>query len=133
MAFSGYQSSKPVPTALREREDDILPYGGWEILAGTIQPDAPKCTCHYRKNVTGRVRALAGLVTVLRAALKNRAGQGTGWIGTSPKGVTKNLPVSTAVTNRVGQGTGWIGTSLKGVIKKASLKKENLWHLMRFI
>ena len=29
---------RPVPTALREREDDILPYGGWGILAGTIQP-----------------------------------------------------------------------------------------------
>ena len=76
-------------TALREREDDILPYGGWEILAGTIQPGTLKCTCHHRKNVTGRVRALAGLVTVLRAALKNRAGQGRGWIRTSLKGVSK--------------------------------------------
>ena len=61
-------------TALREREDDILPYGGWEILTGTIQPGAPKCTCHRRKDVTGRVREVAGLVKILRASLKNRAG-----------------------------------------------------------
>ena len=61
-------------TALRERENDILPYGGWEILTGTIQPGAPKCTCHRRKDVTGRVREVAGLVKILRASLKNRAG-----------------------------------------------------------
>ena len=38
VTFRGYHSTGAVPKALREREDDILPYGGWEILTGTIQP-----------------------------------------------------------------------------------------------
>ena len=38
VAFRGYHSTGAVPKALREREDAILPYGGWGILAGTIQP-----------------------------------------------------------------------------------------------
>ena len=33
-----HHSIGAVPKALREREDDILPYSGWGILAGTIQP-----------------------------------------------------------------------------------------------
>ena len=44
-----HHSIGAVPKALREREDDILPYGEW-------------CACHHRKSVTGRVRELAGYV-----------------------------------------------------------------------
>ena len=49
-------------TALREREDDILPYRGWGILASTIQPDASKCYCFLAQNVTGWAGAGAGFV-----------------------------------------------------------------------
>ena len=49
--FSWYHSTGAVPTALREREDDILPYS-----------DGTKRTRFWRKNVTGRVREAAGLV-----------------------------------------------------------------------
>ena len=73
------------------REDDILPYGGWDVSAGTIQRSAfhnqtyrhpssvttfsrdsfprgeagkgaSKRPCFHRKNVTGWARAPAGLV-----------------------------------------------------------------------
>ena len=43
----------PYRTALREREDDILPYRGRGILAGTIQPGASKCYCFHRGNEPG--------------------------------------------------------------------------------
>ena len=61
-----------VPTALREREDDILPYGGCEILADTIQPGVSKCYCFLTQK-------------------RYRVGQGTCWIRTGPKGVIKKF------------------------------------------
>ena len=64
------------------------PYRGWGILDATIQPVALKRPCQHRKNVPG------GSGNALdryhpRAALKNRAGQGRGWIRNKPQGVSK--------------------------------------------
>ena len=43
----------PYRTALREREDDILPYRGRGILAGTIQPGASNVIVSTAKTSPG--------------------------------------------------------------------------------
>ena len=77
-----YHSTEDIPTALREREDDILPYGGWGILAGTIQPGLCIALVHATPHQL------------------HRAGQGTCWIGTiRPCGIKK--PVAEKATGFV--------------------------------
>ena len=69
-------------TALREREDDILPYGGWGILAGTVQPGLRIALVHATPHQPRCARQLppggsrGGCVKMLLFLPRER----TGWV-----------------------------------------------------
>ena len=50
-------------------------------------------------------------------------GRGLDWC--HPKGVTKNVLVTTAKTNRVGQGAGWIGATPRASLKMCLSPPQN--------